>query len=103
MAESGPFDWLCGALERVTSLSRLEARGTIRLALRSAGLDARSVTTEQLGVVVKKVLPQELVARGIAGDASICEQLCAGLVAAGIDAQDTVESPESIFQRLAPR
>ena len=103
MAESGPFGWICAALERVTSLTRLEARGTVRLALRSAGLDARSVTAEQLDVVVKRVLPQELAARGIADEASVCTQLSEGLASAGVDAQEPIESPEAIFQRLAPR
>ena len=48
MADAAVFDWICNRLEQDTSLDRLESRGTVRLALKSAGLDARSVTPEQM-------------------------------------------------------
>ena len=48
MADDNVFDWVCGALESATSLDRLEARGTLRLALKASGLEARTVTAEQL-------------------------------------------------------
>jgi len=52
MADSAAFTHICDALESETSFSRIEARGTIRLALKSAGLAANSVTPEQIKVVV---------------------------------------------------
>ncbi len=36
------FDSIAEALEQATSLDRLESRGTLRLALETSGLDARS-------------------------------------------------------------
>ena len=40
MADARAFDWVCEEVEKKSSLSRLEARGTVRLALKKAGLDA---------------------------------------------------------------
>ena len=65
MADSKAFDVLCGALEENSSLDRLEARGTVRLALKNAGLDAGSLTHEQLRVIFEKRMPDELKARGV--------------------------------------
>jgi len=34
MADSAAFGWVCEQLQRATHLSELEARGTVRLALK---------------------------------------------------------------------
>ena len=47
MAGSSAFEWLCTALEESTTLERLEARGTVRIALKEAGLEPRTVAFEQ--------------------------------------------------------
>ena len=44
MASTPSFEWVSQELERITSLERLEARGTLRLVLKKAGLDASGVT-----------------------------------------------------------
>jgi hypothetical protein len=87
VANPTTFDWMAEQLEQLSSLNRREARGTIRLALKQAGLEPGSVTPDQMKVVLHKVLAGELTSRGI-DDA---EALCAG---AGGD------RPEDIFQRL---
>ena len=79
MADPGVFDHVAEALESATALDRLEARGTLRLALKEAGFDARSPQPEQMKVVVEKVLPNELATRGIEDAAGICRQLIASL------------------------
>lgn len=99
MADSPAFDWVCSELERRTTLDRLEARGTVRLALKQAGLESRSVTAEQVQVVIQKVLPAELRSRGVEGDASVCEALAAGVLSVHpTNAQH--ESPDEVFRRL---
>ena len=55
MAAADSFEVASDEIERATNLSRLEARGTLRLALKEAGLDAASVTPPQMRVVVEKV------------------------------------------------
>ena len=75
MADARAFDLICEEIEQKSSLSRLEARGTVRLALKKAGLDATTVTPRQMLVVVEKLLPGEFESRGIEGGAQICAAL----------------------------
>ncbi len=97
MADSLAFTAVCETLEASSSLDRLEARGTVRLALKEAGLQAAAVSPSQLRVVVEKVLPHELESRGV--DPSVVSALATMLN--GMSATtDDVESPEAIFSRL---
>ena len=64
MADVSVFDWVCAELEENSSLNKLESRGTIRIVLREAGLEARTVTQSEMQVAVSKVLPAELSALG---------------------------------------
>lgn len=57
MATSTAFEWLCERIEAETALDRLEARGTVRIALKEDGLEAVSVTPGQIAVVLSRVLP----------------------------------------------
>jgi hypothetical protein len=98
MADSQSFELACEVLQRSTSLDRLEARGTIRLALKTAGLDARDVTAAQMGAVVDQLLPRELKTRGIENGDAVCAELKAGLQ--GIRSPAAAETPEAIFARL---
>ena len=65
MSDSEAFTIVCDHLERATGLERPAARGTVRLALKEAGLDSESVTPEQMSVVTEKILPSELQALNI--------------------------------------
>lgn len=98
MAESNAFTSLCENLESTSSLDRLEARGTVRLALKQSGLEANSVTASQLAVVVDKILPEELKSRGVDNADSLCQQLVTTLKAMPEEAG--AESPEAVFKRL---
>jgi hypothetical protein len=98
MAEASAFDLVCGEIERATALSQLEARGTVRLALKQAGFDARGVAPHELAVVVRKLLPRELELRGVPGGEALCERIAASLAA---DAPaPRRETPEDVFRRL---
>jgi hypothetical protein len=96
MADSAAFDALCAVLEEHTSLGRLEARGTVRIALKEAGLDARWVTPDELRVVVQRVLPKALRDRGI--DADVCATLETALTL--LTEQDRHNRPERVLGRL---
>jgi hypothetical protein len=101
MAGSQAFEWLCEAIEADTSLERLEARGTVRIALKDAGLEARTVTPAELVVVVQKILPRELRQRGVDDEAALCERLCSGLRSLDVSGvRASSESPDAIFRRL---
>jgi hypothetical protein len=101
VAEESTFDFLCDALERGSSLDRLEARGTVRIAVKQAGLDPLTATPHELAVVVHKVLPGELDARGIDDAEALCSALAKRV--AERDAGDARETPEAIFARLGDR
>lgn len=100
MADSQTFDFVCAELERRTSLNRLEVRGTVRIALKNAGLDG-GVTPEQMKVVLERVLPAELKTRGIANPETHCAAVAAGLSATARPGEAPAETPEAIFARLA--
>jgi hypothetical protein len=98
MADSTAFEHACSSLEELTQLSRLEARGTVRIALKEAGLDPTSVKAAELSVVARTLLPKELANRGVADAESIGEQLCTGL--SGLQDAASTDTPEAVFARL---
>jgi hypothetical protein len=99
MADSPAFDFVCKELEQRSSLDRLEARGTVRIALKNGGLDANGVTPDQMKAVLEKLLPGELSIRGIESAEGLCADLAAGVltVAAG---GGVSEQPDAVFARL---
>ena len=99
MSESASFTVVCEQLESRTRLDRLEARGTVRLALKEAGLDPAAVAPREMIVVLEKILPAELRLRGIASPETICRELAASLSA--VPRGEGSESPDRIFARLA--
>ena len=102
MADAPAFDWMCTRLEQNSPLDRLEARGTVRLALKSAGLAARSVTPTQMKVVIEKILVGELAARGVEDIAVVCSRLTTALASesASLEAEGAEETPDAVFTRL---
>ncbi|HEU4427211.1 MAG TPA: hypothetical protein VFT98_00520 [Myxococcota bacterium] len=98
MADTEAFDFVCGELEARTSLDRLAARGTVRIALKQAGLDSRSATPEQMAVVVEKLLTTELANRGIADAVSLCAQIAQK--ARRLQGAAGPETPDAVFRRL---
>jgi hypothetical protein len=101
VANESTFEFLCSELENATSLDRLEARGTVRIAIKQAGLDPHAATPQELAVMVAKVLPAELLNRGIENADSICDALAKRVGAR--EADETRETPEAIFARLGSR
>lgn len=96
------FDFVAGELEARSDLVVLEARGTVRLALKAAGLTPQSVTREQMGVVLQKVLPGELVSRGVSDARALCGALAAALQQAELaSSEGAATAPEEVFRRLA--
>lgn len=101
MAGAAVLGLVSDALEQESSLSRLEARGTVRLALKAAGLDAAKVTVQQMAVVLRKVLPRELETRRVSDAEALCESLADRLSGLEPDSESS-QTPEAIFARLAP-
>jgi len=99
-SQSAVFDRTCEELERLTPLDRLSARGTVRLALKSAGFEARSIGAREMSVVVAKLLPAELASRGVADASGVCARLAEALRAMPSGASASLASPEEVFRRL---
>ncbi len=76
------FDLAAERLEHHTGFDRLEARGTLRIALKVAGLDPSAFTVEQLCVVFEKVMPGELENRGVSDAAVTCSTVIDDLAVA---------------------
>lgn len=94
------FDVVTEAMEAESSFSRLEARGTMRIALKNAGLDADAIQPEQMRVVLERILPKELAARGIETPEALCDRLVRVVdVAAQTGAFARVDAPEDVFRR----
>jgi hypothetical protein len=79
MAESRLFEKTCEALERATHFSPIEARGTLRIALKEAGYEVGSVNRPQLLAVILHSLPGELIARGVRDAEKICDEIASRL------------------------
>ena len=96
------FDFATERLEHHASLERLEARGTLRIALKAAGLDPKNLTGAQLQVVFEKLMPGELESRGVNDVRDVCAAVLTDLARAGGAAEDaSATSPDEIFRRLA--
>ncbi len=96
------FDFAADRLEHHAGLDRLEARGTLRIALKAAGLVPKNLTGTQLQVVFEQVMPGELDSHGV----SEMQDVCAAVLADLADARDatagaSATSPDEIFRRLA--
>ncbi len=98
MADNPAFNALCDALEKSTSLDGISARGTIRIAIKNAGLDPAFATAAELVVVVQRILPDELESRG--EDVGVCDALVDSLLALS-GTSDQTNRPERVFGRMA--
>ena len=101
MAESSVFEWLSAALERETTLSRIEARGTVRLVLKGAGLEPANVRARQMQVVLERMLPGALKRRGLEDAEALCRELATELRNRGSEMPDAdADTPYDVFERL---
>ena len=92
------FDAAAEGLEQHTQFGRLEARGTLRIALKESGLEVDKITLGELKVVFSKLLPPQLEKRAIVDAVSVCNAVISGLSASDYAAAET--STDEIFGRL---
>jgi hypothetical protein len=96
------FDLAAERLDHHTGFSRIEARGTLRLALKSAGLEPKSLSLDELRVVFEKLMPGELETRGVRDAAAICSAVINDVAESPADAEaDRSENPDDVFRRLS--
>ena len=96
------FDFAAERLEHHTGCDRLEARGTLRIALKAAGLQPQNLNGAELKVVFEQVMPGELDSRGVSDTQGVCAAVLVDLEGAdGAAADARAKSPDEIFRRLA--
>lgn len=100
VSDASVFSFVCEQVERATSLSQLEARGTVRLALKAAGIDAKNISVEQMKVILDKVMPRELDARGCENGERLCKEIVERMAGRSFAAAGAGDSPEAVFARL---
>jgi len=100
MKDTPVFERVAADLEAHTSLGRMQARGTVRLALREAGLEGSEVTQDQMLTVVDRLLPVELASLQIDGTDRICAALREAIETMSADAFPGSEGADEIFRRL---
>ncbi len=69
------FSRISEALSRACSFSTHAARGTVRLAVIEGGFRPRSVTPEQMQVVLREIMPEMLSHRGVRRAVLVCKNL----------------------------
>ncbi len=96
------FDIAAERLEESSEMDRLAARGTLRLAVKAAGLDVQNLALPQLRAVFERLMPKELEARGVADAAATCKAVMHDIAGAASTAElADSKSPDEIFKRLA--
>ncbi len=95
------FDIAAEKLGESSDMDRLTARGTLRLALKQAGLDANRLTIPQLRTVFEKLMPAELEARGVADAVASSNTAMDAIESAASETELAASSsPDGIFKRL---
>ena len=95
------FDLAAERLEHHTPFDRMEARGTLRIALKEAGLDPKRVTPGQLCVILAKVMPRELETRGVADPTAACNAVTHDLTkSCALTDMSPSSDPHEVFRRL---
>jgi len=99
--ESPVFERIADELEVLSRMSRIEARGTLRLALRDAGLVPKTVNAKAMLVVLERILPPLLLRRGVPGSSEMCRTLSNVVRSLTSQSSLDVDTPEKVFARIA--
>ncbi len=95
------FDCAAGKLEALTDFDRLEARGTLRITLKEAGLSDKNLTLPELEAVFDKLMPEQLEKRAVDDAQAVCTAVVKEIRLAGISAKATgTASSDEVFGRL---
>ena len=96
------FALVADRLEALTELDRLQARGTLRITLKMAGVDAKKFTVAELEAVFATIMPDALTRCGATNAAEVCSSVLASLPSDVLDESgDSAASRDEIMRRLA--
>jgi hypothetical protein len=97
--DSDAFTIVADRLCELSDLDRIEARGTIRLAFKKAGVEPSCFGMDDVEAVFEKIMPAELEVRGCSGAQAICEGVVSSLK--GVVPDTAERSSDEIMRRLA--
>ena len=101
VASSAAFDLTSELLTSGTQLEPLVVRGTVRLAVKAAGLDAARVSGTPMRARLRSLLPNELERRGVPEASALCARVERSLASAEVrSAADGADRAAAIFERL---
>jgi hypothetical protein len=98
--ESPVFERAADELELLSRMSRLETRGTLRLALKEAGLVPKTVNAKAMLVVLDRILPPLLNRRGVQGASDLCRAISAIVRSLTSETSYDIDTPEKVFARI---
>lgn len=96
----GLFDGLAEEIEARTSLDRIESRGTLRIALKQAGVPVNQATPQELQVVLERLMPTELRNRGVPEPEQVCAALIQWTQEHQGEAPEGNSNPSDVFGRF---
>jgi hypothetical protein len=99
MSDSPIFELVCETVQNEARLSRLEARGTVRLLLKTVGLDAEVLTKDAAIRAVAGLLEQALRVRRVAEPERVTAQVLQQLRTSKLEAPQ-YDDAEAIFARI---
>lgn len=99
MSDSPIFELVCEHVQNEARLSRLEARGTVRLLLKTVGLDAEVLTKDAAIRAVAGLLEQALRVRRVAEPERVTAQVLQQLRTSKLEAPE-YDDAEAIFARI---
>src|SRR5262245_59932063 len=102
MSDSPIFELMCEHVESEAKLSRLEARGTVRLMLKEVGLDAQEVSKGAAMLAVDRFLEQALRVRRVADPEQVKLRVLQAVRASTLEGPEGAD-PASIFSRITLR
>jgi hypothetical protein len=96
--DSELFTIVADRLCQLSELDRLEARGTVRIAFKKAGVDVRRFGLDDLDAVLAKIMPRELEDRGCSDAGAICDAIMKSLE--GAVPETATPERDEIMRRL---
>ena len=102
MSDSPIFEFVCERVEAEAGLTRLEARGTIRLLLKEVGFDPRLVGKGAAILVVDRFLEQALRVRRVADAEKVTARVLQALRESTLEGPEG-QDPEVVFGRITLR
>jgi|1185.fasta_scaffold546437_1 hypothetical protein len=102
MSDSLIFELVCESVESEGKLSRLEARGTVRLMLKEVGLDAQQVGKGAAMLAVDRFLEQALRVRRVPEPEKVKARVLQALRDSTLEGPDG-DDPAAIFGRITVR